>query len=131
MCFVGYTPIRCITTTQPAMYSTSNDRESNSDEPIQIENPFIKSKRQCILCSMKITPNYKNVRLLSQFQSAFTGRIYGSHITGLCRNKQAQVEKEIEKAQQAALMPSYIKSPEFLKCPRLFNPDKPIRASKY
>jgi hypothetical protein len=39
------------------------------------------------------------VRLLSQFVSPYTGRIYGRHITGLCKQKQKLVEEEIEKAQ--------------------------------
>lgn len=50
---------------------------------------------------MDIKPDYKNVRLLSQFQSVYTGRIYGKHITGLCSLKQKQVEDEILKAQNA------------------------------
>lgn len=45
--------------------------------------------------------DYKNTRLLSQFISRFTGRVYGRHITGLCRHKQDEVEKEIKKAREA------------------------------
>lgn len=80
---------------------------------------------------MSITPNYKNVRLLSQFQSPHTGRIYGRHITGLCKSKQEQVEKEIMKAQVAGFMPYYLKSPEFLADPKLFDPERPLRPHKY
>lgn len=54
----------------------------------------------CILCKLNINPDYKNVRLLSQFQSRHTGRIYEKHITGLCESKQKKVEQEIYKAQQ-------------------------------
>lgn len=97
----------------------------------QMQNPFEKEKPQCILCKMDITPNYKNVRLLSQFQSRYTGRIYGRHITGLCKAKQEQVEKEIKKAQTAALMPGYHKDIKFLDDPLLFNPERPIRPHKY
>lgn len=57
----------------------------------------------CILCKFKIEPDYKNVRLLSQFQSRHTGRVYGKHITGLCSYKQTQVEQEIIKAQNSGL----------------------------
>jgi len=39
--------------------------------------------------------------MLSQFISRFTGRIYGRHITGLCRHKQEQVENEIKKSRDA------------------------------
>lgn len=129
--FVGYGPTRHLTAIQPAMYSSNSIDKHDSDQPVDIQNPFTKERKQCILCAMKITPNYKNVRLLSQFQSPFTGRIYGRHITGLCRAKQEKVEKEIIKAQTIAFMPTYMKSPMFLKCPKLFDPERPIRPHKY
>lgn len=66
-----------------------------------MSNPYQKEKRSCILCKMNIVPDYKNTRMLSQFISRFTGRIYGRHITGLCRHKQENVEKEIKKAREA------------------------------
>jgi len=53
------------------------------------------------LCRLNIEPDYKNVRLLSQFQSQHTGRIYESHITGLCQYKQKKLEEEINKARSA------------------------------
>lgn len=102
-----------------------------NDEPTNIPNPFEQEKQKCILCRLNITPNYKNVRLLSQFQSPYTGRIYGRHITGLCKKRQEQMEKEIVKAQNCALMPTYHKAVEFLHDPKLFNPEKPIRPHKY
>ena len=43
----------------------------------------------------KITPNYKNTRLLAQFVSSYTGRVYGKHITGLCTKQQRNVESAI------------------------------------
>ena len=70
-------------------------------QPVNIENPFVKEKTKCILCKYNIEPDYKNIRLLSQFQSRFTGRIYPRNITGLCKTRQEQVENEIMKAQQA------------------------------
>lgn len=96
-----------------------------------MKNPFEKEQIKCVLCEMDISPDYKNVRLLSQFQSPYTGRIYGSHITGLCKPKQAQVEKEIQKAQSAGLMPAYHKSVEFLNDPKLFDSERPLRPHKY
>ncbi|XP_077289351.1 small ribosomal subunit protein bS18m-like [Arctopsyche grandis] len=90
-------------------------------------NPFTREKKTCILCKMNIVPDYKNVKLLSQFQSPFTGRVYGRHVTGLCKLQQERVEAEIVKAQHAAFMPTYLKSVEFLKDPKLFDPNKPIR----
>ncbi|KAL0131410.1 hypothetical protein PUN28_002741 [Cardiocondyla obscurior] len=101
------------------------------DMPIQIENPYVKEKRQCILCKLGIEPDYKNVRLLSQFQSRYTGRIYGRHITGLCKHKQMKIEQEIAKAQHAGLMGFSTKEPEYVKDPQLFDPNHPFRPHKY
>ncbi|XP_011301401.1 28S ribosomal protein S18c, mitochondrial [Fopius arisanus] len=103
-----------------------------ADAPITLEeNPFKKERKVCILCRLKIEPDYKNVRLLSQFQSSYTGRIYGKHITGLCKAKQEKVEREILKAQNCGFMPVYNKVPEYLHDPRLFDPDHPFRPHKF
>lgn len=96
-----------------------------------MENPFEKEKPKCILCKLNITPNYKNVKLLSQFQSPYTGRIYGKHITGLCEQKQKRVEEEITKAQSAGLMGYYLKEPIFLGDPKLFDPENPLRPHRF
>ncbi|XP_014283878.1 small ribosomal subunit protein bS18m [Halyomorpha halys] len=113
--------------TSPSNVSTVE----NNDMPVEIENPFVKEKPQCILCKMDITPTYKNVRLLSQFVSPYTGRIYGRHITRLCKHKHELVEKEITKAKNAGFMPYMNKEPRFLKDPKLFNPEKPMRNHDY
>lgn len=68
---------------------------------VNIPNPYKKEEQVCILCKMNMNIDYKNIRLLSQFISRFTGRVYGRHITGLCRRKQEEVEKEIKKAREA------------------------------
>ncbi|XP_014213017.1 28S ribosomal protein S18c, mitochondrial [Copidosoma floridanum] len=102
-----------------------------SDQPIDLINPFEKEKKQCILCKYNIEPNYKNVRLLSQFQSNFTGRIYGRHITGLCKSKQEKVEKEILKAQHAGFMPIYNKEINYVNDPKIFDIDNPFKPHKY
>jgi len=96
-----------------------------------MENPFQKETVKCILCQHNIEPSYKNVQLLSQFQSSYTGRIYGRHITGLCKNKQEQVEKEIAKAQSVGFMGFVTKDTQFIKDPKLFDPERPIRSHKY
>uniref|UniRef100_A0A182MQG5 28S ribosomal protein S18c, mitochondrial n=1 Tax=Anopheles culicifacies TaxID=139723 RepID=A0A182MQG5_9DIPT len=109
-------------------YTTTGD----SNSPVQLkDNPFAKEKVQCILCKHGINPDYKNVQLLSQFQSPYTGRVYGRHITGLCKNRHAQVEREIIKAQNAGFMPTYHKAVEFLNDPKLFDPEKAVRPHKY
>ncbi|XP_022199667.1 28S ribosomal protein S18c, mitochondrial [Nilaparvata lugens] len=105
--------------------------EVNLDLPVEIENPFQKDKRQCILCKMNIIPNYKNVKLLSQFVSPYTGYVYGRHITGLCRKKQELVEREIKKSQSAGLMAIALKELVFMRDPKLFDPDRPFRPHKY
>ena len=94
-------------------------------------NPFQKEKVKCILCKHNIQPDYKNVQLLSQFQSSYTGRIYGRHITGLCKKMQARVEDEIMKAQAMGFMGVLTKRVEFLKDPKLFDPERPLRPHKY
>lgn len=66
-----------------------------------MENPFTVTKRKCILCQHGITPDYKNVKLLSQFISPHTGRVYGRHITGLCKDQQDRLENEISKSRFA------------------------------
>lgn len=110
---------------------TTHANARNPDEPIDIPNPFEKERKVCILCKHSITADYKNVKLLSQFQSPYTGRIYGRHITGLCKQKQEEVEKAIKRAQECALMPAYHKDLDFMKDPKLFDPERPIRPHKY
>lgn len=113
----------------PAYYSSA---ANNPDAPVfDMVNPFEKEKKVCVLCSNKITPDFKNVRLLSQFQSPYTGRIYGRHITGLCKKQQELVEREIFKAQIAGLMATYLKEPTYLKDPELFNVENPIRPHRF
>lgn len=128
--FLGYIQ-RTTIGYRAANYSSATQVETtidhNTDDPVKLINPFTRENRQCILCKHNITPDYKNARLLSQFQSSYTGRIYGRHITGLCNNKQVEVEKAIGRAQACGFMPTYHKSPEFLADPKLYDPEKPIR----
>ncbi|XP_014602590.1 PREDICTED: 28S ribosomal protein S18c, mitochondrial [Polistes canadensis] len=109
----------------------SEEEDMVKDMPNLTINPYKKEKQQCLLCKLNIEPNFKNVRLLSQFQSRYTGRIYGKHITGLCKNKQEKVEREILKAQNAGLMGYFTKDPRYVNDPPLFNPDRPLRPHKY
>lgn len=128
--FLGY--FRCVNVNLPKLINVRHNSTSDADSPLfDEENPFHKEKRVCILCKLKITPDYKNVKLLSQFQSPYTGRIYGRHITGLCEHKQTLVEAEIDKAQKAGLMASYLKEPCYLKDPVLFDPEKPVRPHRF
>ena len=101
------------------------------DLPVDIQNPFEKERPQCVLCKYDIEPEYKNVQLLSQFVSRFTGRVHSRNITGLCEEKQKKLELEISKARKAGLMPYAYKDPKFYKDPSLYNPEKPIRPHNY
>ncbi|KAK3918774.1 28S ribosomal protein S18c, mitochondrial [Frankliniella fusca] len=96
-----------------------------------MENPFVHAKGLCILCKHNITPDYKNIKLLSQFISTQTGRVFGRHITGLCKEQQECVEREIRKARAAGLMAYYFKHPEFFKDPKLCDPSRPLRPHPY
>lgn len=122
-----------VTTNLPAYYSSSSQTESivDEDDPIDIKSPYKREDRQCLLCKLNITPDYKNARLLSQFQSSYTGKIYGRHITGLCKTKQKDVERAIRKSQSCGFMPVYHKAIEFFDDPKLYDPEKPIRPHPY
>ncbi|XP_021252925.1 28S ribosomal protein S18c, mitochondrial isoform X2 [Numida meleagris] len=72
---------------------------AQSDLPIEMENPYKEPPKKCILCGINV--DYKNVQLLSQFVSPYTGRIYGRHITGF--------------------MPVMFKNPSFLTDPKICN----------
>ncbi|XP_046383338.1 28S ribosomal protein S18c, mitochondrial [Ischnura elegans] len=106
--------------------------KSTDDMPVtDMANPFEKEKPKCILCKYDVTPNYKNVKLLSQFVSPFTGRVYGRHITRLCKAKQNLVEREILKSRNCGLMPYYFKQPYLMKDPKLFDPENPLRPHRF
>lgn len=126
--FVGYIQ-RVTFVNHTVNYSSKTRTEAVVDEndPAPIKNPYSREDRECFLCKLNITPDYKNARLLSQFQSNYTGRIYGRHITGLCKTKQKQVEQAIKRSQACGFMPVYNKSPEFFDDPRVYDPEKPIR----
>uniref|UniRef100_A0A2K6UJY6 Small ribosomal subunit protein bS18m n=1 Tax=Saimiri boliviensis boliviensis TaxID=39432 RepID=A0A2K6UJY6_SAIBB len=78
-----------------------------------------KTLKKCILCGKCV--DYKNVQLLSQFVSPFTGCIYGRHITGLCGKKQKEITKAIKRAQILGFMPVTYKDPAYLKDPKVCN----------
>ncbi|XP_044536812.1 28S ribosomal protein S18c, mitochondrial [Gracilinanus agilis] len=92
---------------------------SNEDLPVPMENPYKEPLKKCILCGKRV--DYKNVQLLSQFVSPFTGCIYGRHITGLCGKKQKEITKAIKRAQIMGFMPVTFKDPAYLKDPKICN----------
>ncbi|XP_007905900.1 28S ribosomal protein S18c, mitochondrial [Callorhinchus milii] len=108
---------------QPGIWQRSLNIQHNaptsgiSDMPTKLENPYKESPKRCTLCGIEV--NYKNVQLLSQFVSPYTGHIFGRHITGLCGNKQKQVAKAIKRAQHMGFMPVTQKDPTFIKDPNI------------
>ncbi|XP_072190825.1 small ribosomal subunit protein bS18m isoform X1 [Excalfactoria chinensis] len=92
---------------------------AQSDLPIEMENPYKEPPKKCILCGINV--DYKNVQLLSQFVSPYTGRIYGRHITGLCDKKQKEISKAIKRAHIFGFMPVMFKNPSFLTDPKICN----------
>ncbi|XP_074084700.1 small ribosomal subunit protein bS18m isoform X2 [Macrotis lagotis] len=77
--------------------SQNTQLAKNEDLPVPMENPYKEPNKKCILCGKLV--DYKNIQLLSQFVSPFTGCIYGRHITGLCGKKQKEITKAIKRAQ--------------------------------
>jgi len=109
---------------------------SACDTPMSdMADPYEKEPRTCILCprrySDRITPSYQNPKLLSQFVSPHTGKMYESHITGLCSYMQKVVEQEVAKSRQAGLMSTRVKNPSYLQDPVLFNTARPVKRNPY
>ncbi|CAG0889614.1 unnamed protein product [Cyprideis torosa] len=87
--------------------------DSGSNVPIEsMQNPYQRESIKCILCRHKVPVDYKNVRLLAQFISPYTGFLYKRNITRLCTKQQERVEREVRKARQAGLMAIALKEPE-------------------
>lgn len=99
--------------------STQHEHSAAKDMPDLTENPYKEPPAKCILCGTHI--DYKNVQLLSQFVSPYSGRIYGRRITGLCEKKQREISKSIKKAQKLGFMPVTLKDPVFIKDPNVCN----------
>ncbi|KAK7109499.1 small ribosomal subunit protein bS18m-like [Littorina saxatilis] len=103
-------------------------KDMEDNQPVSsMPDPFQKAHKKCILCQYNLDVNYKNVRLLSQFVSPYTGRIYGRAVTGLCIPMQKQVARAVKQSRVAGYMPYMFKKSEYLKDPRLFDPFKPAK----
>lgn len=112
--------------------SCSSSPDPNSDAPtFDMENPYKREKQQCILCKYGIELNYKNPRLLSQFTSSFTGKVYDKHITGLCDRQQKVLREQVRLAQRCGYMPIQHKHVKYMKDPQLFDPFRPTRPHPY
>ena len=70
--------------------------DSAPDLPVpEMEDPYAAPALMCVLCPRRYAPgeapkpSYLNPKLLSQFSSPHTGKLYDKHITGLCSKMQA------------------------------------------
>lgn len=86
---------------------------------------------KCVLCAQKVKLDYKNTRLLQQFVSSFSGRVYEQHITDLCNGQHKTLLKTIKLSRKAGYMPVMTKTPKYLRDPKLFDPMRPIRPHSY
>ena len=117
--------------------SSTVSEMSTPDLPQDIPDPYAEPPSMCILCPRKYAPghapipSYLNPKLLSQFTSPHTGRLYESHITGLCSKMQAKVEKEVLRAQGAGYLSTRVRSVEYLQDPQLFNSSKPRKPNPF
>merc|ERR1719231_96438 len=92
---------------------------SDIDQPIDAKLNFKITSNRCFICRHDVKLDYKNSRLLSQFCSPYSGRIYGRHITGLCIPMQEQLSNLIHISRQFGFMPKHMKNPNFLNDPVL------------
>nr|XP_046232077.1 28S ribosomal protein S18c, mitochondrial [Scatophagus argus] len=106
----GNTSLRSVTT-------SPNVVQQKDDMLVKMENPYKEPQKKCVLCSVAV--DYRNIQLLSQFISPYTGRIYGRHITGLCGRKQKEISKAIKKAHAMGFMSVTHKHPEFMRDPNI------------
>ncbi|TNN13790.1 28S ribosomal protein S18c isoform 1 [Schistosoma japonicum] len=98
--------------------------DSENDKPIDMPDPYLKPKKKCFICEKNIPLDYKNVRLLSQFVSPYTGRIYGRHITGMCIPMQKRISQLITRSRQFGFMPFESKETVFISDPKIPAPSR-------
>jgi len=103
---------------------------ADPDAPsFEMQDPYVEAPPKCVLCEHQIPVDYKNVKLLSQFISQFTGTIYPRKTVGLCTVQYDKVVREIIYARKMAMMTHKFKNQSYydddsLQYPR---PDKVIR----
>jgi len=110
----------------PQVYQNTNKNKlkeielnQTDDMPTEESINFEAKASRCFICANKIQLDHKNARMLSQFTSPYTGRIYGRHITGLCIPMQEKISDLIHTSRLLGYMPEHMKLPEFLNDPVL------------
>uniref|UniRef100_A0AC34R8A1 Ribosomal protein S18 n=1 Tax=Panagrolaimus sp. JU765 TaxID=591449 RepID=A0AC34R8A1_9BILA len=102
------------------------------DEPLQSgTDPYKKLESKCLLCRNDIELDYKNPRLLQQFVSSFSGRVFERHVTGLCTKQHQRLLQTISISRKAGLMPIFVKDPKYINDPKLFDCFKPRTPHSY
>ncbi len=64
----------------------------------------IKTPEKCYFCESKISPDYKQVEILTKFVTE-RGKISSREYSGICSKHQRRLTKEIKKARYLALLP--------------------------
>lgn len=95
----------------PSMAATEDP-----NAPIELDfNPYEKPKSKCVLCRTETRLDYKNSRLLQQFVSTFSGRVYEQHVTGLCDSQYKHLLETIRLSRRAGYMPVMTKDAKYLR----------------
>jgi len=102
--------------------ATSTKLSSSSDEPVEMDDPYLVAPKRCILCGVKV--DYKNVQLLSQFVSSFTGLMHPHDTLNLCNKKYDEVKKAIKMSRNSGFMPYTLKEPLFHDDPVLTSKER-------
>jgi ribosomal protein S18 len=113
---------------------TTKQKQQVDDEDAPIElnfDPYEKPCHICFLCRHNIQLDYKNPRLLQQYVSTFSGRVYDRHVTALCSAQHSALLQTVALSRRAGYMPIMTKDPKYLRDPKLFNPLRPIRPHSY
>lgn len=88
--------------------SRSGDHPSMASDPdapsFHLDDPYVEPPPKCVICENQFHIDYKNVQLLSQFCSQFTGRIYPRKVVGLCSVKYDEVVRAILFSRKMGLM---------------------------
>lgn len=98
-------------------------QKAANDQPVTgLQDPYKEPMKQCIFCKHNIPLDYKNAQLLSQFISPQTGLVYRQEITGLCLYKYDQLERAVNQARKAGLMPYFYIEKTYINNPSIFDP---------
>lgn len=106
--------------------SLANDPDAPT---FDMEDPYVEAPPKCVICENQIPIDYKNIKLLSQFVSTFTGTIYPRKVVGLCTIQYDKIVEAIIFCRRMAMMSHKFKSQSFYDDDRLMypRPDKVIR----